>query len=191
MNFEIVEGTYNFFKIQARGFLSPCKVMFKKRSAKGDIKVYYSRTNVRPDEEACDRVLEDPQVLFVRSIDGKRFYRENIYIKIESVIGVEASIKAVFPAQDRLEQIEAKSKQEQGEVFNLVTKSKLKNAINNQVQMYLNEPRAYDDYMAHIDELTAKRDEDKQVMLNYKRSPSQRVDYVGKNKTQARNLQIL
>ena len=57
--------------------------------------------------------------------------------------------------------------------------------------MYLNEPRAYDDYMAHIDELTAKQDEEKQVMLNYKRSPSQRVDYVGKNKTQARNLQIL
>ena len=38
--------------------------------------------------------------------------------------------------------------------------------------MYLNEPRAYDDYMAHIDELAAKRDEEKQVMLNYKRSPS-------------------
>lgn len=38
--------------------------------------------------------------------------------------------------------------------------------------MYLNEPRAYDDYMAHIEELTAKRDEEKLELLHYKRSPS-------------------
>ena len=62
------------------------------------MKVYYSRTNVRPEEGACDRSLEDPQVMFVRSIDGKKFYRENIYMKIESVLGVEASVKAIFPA---------------------------------------------------------------------------------------------
>ena len=29
LSFEIVEGTYNFFKINARGFLSPCKLIFK------------------------------------------------------------------------------------------------------------------------------------------------------------------
>ena len=109
-------------------------------------------------------------------------------MKIESNLGCEASVKAVFPSQDRLEQIEAKSKAEQRDIQNLVTKSKLRNAIKNQVEMYINEPRAYDEYMVHIDELTIKRDQEKQVLLHYKRSPSQRVDFVGRNKTDARNL---
>ena len=57
--------------------------------------------------------------------------------------------------------------------------------------MYLNEPWAYDDYMAHLEELTAKRDEEKLALLHYKRSPSQRIDFVDRNKTDARALQKL
>ena len=75
MNFEIVEGTYNFFKVNAKGYLSPCKLVFKQKNANSDMRVYYSMTNVRPEEGACERSIEDPTVFFVRAIDGKKFNR--------------------------------------------------------------------------------------------------------------------
>ena len=51
MNVDIVEGTYQHFKIEAKFYLSPLKLMFSyKNDLPKDLKIMYSRINKRPEE---------------------------------------------------------------------------------------------------------------------------------------------
>ena len=79
---DVVEGTYKYFKIEARGFLSPLKLTFRMNKEESkDFRIMYSQANAKPDEETSERVIDQPSCIIIKSLDGRFFTREYIYFK--------------------------------------------------------------------------------------------------------------
>ena len=56
---DIVEGTYKYFKIETKGLLSPLKLTFRmNKNESKDFRIMYSKSNPRPDEETCERMID-------------------------------------------------------------------------------------------------------------------------------------
>lgn len=56
---EIIEGTFNFYKIEIRSMLAPVKIFINyinnlDNKVQGDLKVFYSTKINKPDEKNCE-----------------------------------------------------------------------------------------------------------------------------------------
>ena len=47
-----------------------------------DFRIMYSKSNPRPDEETCERMIDQPQAITIQATDGRIFTREFIYFKL-------------------------------------------------------------------------------------------------------------
>ena len=85
---DIVEGTYEHYKIETKGILSPLKIAFRYTSNEyNDLKVMYSKTNMRPERNACERVVEAPHFIIIKAADGRMFHKDFVYFKFQTDIG--------------------------------------------------------------------------------------------------------
>ena len=95
--------------------LCPLQIAFNyaKIQISGDVKVIYSSTNRKPEENDCDRVVTNPKVLTIDTYDEREFSSDVIYFKFETYYGCKAEIKPIFPNQTKKEDYLKKDKDEQ------------------------------------------------------------------------------
>ena len=95
---DIFEGTYQLFKIEAKDFLNPLKLTFRYLDDdQKELKLIYSRTNTKPEERSCERVVVNPTVLLIKALNQKKFVYEYIYIKFQSENGCQFTVKVAYP----------------------------------------------------------------------------------------------
>ena len=50
-----------------------------------NIKVIYSRVIERPEEQSCERMVEDPTVIVIKEKNDRKFEVDYIYFKFQSL----------------------------------------------------------------------------------------------------------
>lgn len=103
---DIVEGTFQLFKIETRKLQAPLRIVIRyveSSAEKRDLRVIYSRTIPKPEVAMCDGSVDSPSVIMVDSQEERYFTKEFLYLKFETVTGCVANVKAVFPKQDHID----------------------------------------------------------------------------------------
>ena len=107
---DIVEGTFQMFKIITTGMMAPARLFIKykeivsansskkvgKRKELRDLRVYYSTTHPNPDEKNYEGTCENPTCINLES-EERIFAKDFIYIKFETFAGCQAKMRLVFP----------------------------------------------------------------------------------------------
>lgn len=128
---DIVEGTFQMFKIETRKLLSPLKlyITYKDREItqsdleqsnepkklNKDLRILYSQTIPKPEEYNCDGVADGVLCLTIEASDERVFNRDYVYLKLSTVDGCQASLKLAFPKQDVFDNKQNKAFESQDE----------------------------------------------------------------------------
>ena len=191
---DIVEGTFKLFKIETRKLLSPLKLVitYKTSAAKRaknrdllltsqqpdnakaakpekDLRIYYSCTNPKPEENNCEGQTENPACLTITAPGDERcFSREYLFLKMATTVGCQAHLKLFFPKQDILDAKVKKSQQQSGAADaqgggqnanrggpsgSKVTKSKVSKDVDYMISKLIAEPRQYDNFMEELKQI--------------------------------------
>ena len=77
---DIVEGTFQLFKLEVKDMLNPLKMYFKylgddvkNNKPAGLLRVIYSRTNPKPEVKNCQGCVENPRFLEIKATDERKF----------------------------------------------------------------------------------------------------------------------
>ena len=107
---DVVEGTYQLYKIDNRKLLAPLKIYIQyterasyrdqkqKNNKKPDLKIYYSSTIAKPDENNCEGMYTNSTTCMTYGTSEDRYFsKDMLYIKFESTEGYTANLKLIYP----------------------------------------------------------------------------------------------
>lgn len=187
---EVIEGTYNFFKIEMKGLLQPLKLFFKyqdmpENALFGDLNIFMSSKVDKPDENHCERRFIKPGVITLDQLDA-HFHYEYLYIKMVSTYGCKMLVKVVFPKEDVRDRQKEQEALHTLELMNVANKTKSKQQldIEAKINRMILDPRLYDEF---LEEFAKKK---KQFILA-RQSAKQilhPVDLIKRNKQRLRNF---
>lgn len=101
---EVLEGTFNYFKIEMKGLQQPLKIFIRyvavqENALFGDLHVFMSSKIDKPDVNTCEKAFVKPLQINIEQTDPV-FQYEYLYFKMVSTYGCKMMIKLVFPKED-------------------------------------------------------------------------------------------
>lgn len=150
---EILEGTFQFFKIEMKGLQQPMKIFIKYLSVPenpvfGDLQVFVSKKVDKPEESMCDKVYSKPQCISV-DVPDTTFAFDYFYIKMVSTYGCRMTIRVVFPKEDMRDRKKEQDAINNADIKNVTKKTKTKQQIDIEAKInrMLLEPRLYEEFL--------------------------------------------